>query len=80
LLFYSKLNLSVKGVAGDGNDLFLSHTKLLEIVSHHFVLRYLIADAETVSCCAEFYPRRYSSDEPWPAEQPPLACCAEYSL
>jgi hypothetical protein len=45
---------SVKRVAGDGNNLFRSLAILLENVSNYFVLRYLIADAETVLCCAEY--------------------------
>jgi hypothetical protein len=41
-------SLFVKRVAGDGNCLFRSHAILLETISYYFVLRYLIAEAETV--------------------------------
>jgi hypothetical protein len=45
---------SVKRVAGDGNCLFWSLTILLENVSYYFALGHLIADAETMLCCAEY--------------------------
>jgi hypothetical protein len=45
---------SVKRVAGDGNSLIPSPAISLDIVSYYSVLRYLIASAETVLCCAEY--------------------------
>jgi hypothetical protein len=43
---------SVKIVAGDENGLFRC-VIFLEHVSYYFVLRNIIADAETLSCCNE---------------------------
>jgi hypothetical protein len=42
----------VTRVSGDG--LFGCLTILLTSVSYYFLLRYLIADAERVLCCAEY--------------------------
>jgi hypothetical protein len=44
---------SVKRVAADGNSLFWSCSVLLVNASYYFVLNYLIANAETVLCCAQ---------------------------
>jgi hypothetical protein len=51
---FQMVAFSVKRVAGDGINLFQSLAKLLENVSYYFVLRYFIAIAETVLCCAEY--------------------------
>jgi hypothetical protein len=45
---------SVKGLACDGNCLLRSLTILLENISYYFVLRYFIADAETILCYVEY--------------------------
>jgi hypothetical protein len=45
---------SVKGVIGNGNCFFRGVAVLLETVSFYFVLKYHIADAGTVLCCAEY--------------------------
>jgi hypothetical protein len=45
---------SVRKVAGDGKSLFWSLPILLENVSYYCVFRYLIADAETLLCYAEY--------------------------
>jgi hypothetical protein len=44
----------LRRVAGDGNTLFRNHAILLKNVSYYFVLRDLIADADTVLCYVEY--------------------------
>jgi hypothetical protein len=45
--------LAVKRAAADGNCFFWDLIILVKTVSFHFVFIYLIADVETVLCCAE---------------------------
>jgi hypothetical protein len=44
----------VKRMAGDGNSLFQSLAILLKNVSYYSVVRFFIADTETVLRCAEY--------------------------